>query len=153
VRLAHHDTEAAELGLAPLLDVVLLLLIFFLVTTSFATSRIPLELPGAESAEAPRHSKLVVVLTTDGGLFLDEVAITPALLDGRLAEASHAEPGLDLELRADRAVSHGRVVEILDLARSHGIEAVGIAVAGGAVTPAPEGDPPASSGSMPPHTP
>lgn len=119
--------EEAELGLAPLIDVVLLLLIFFLVTTSFATPRIPLELPGASSGEPPKAAKLSVVLTADGGLFLDEEPVDLETLGVRFGAA---EPDTDLELRADEAVPHGRVVGVLDRARENGIVDIAVAVAG-----------------------
>jgi len=136
VRFAQAETETAELGLAPLIDVVLLLLIFFLVTTSFATPRIPLELPGAQSAEPPRPTRHTVVLTAAGGLYLDEAPVTLDALGERLAAPDEGGAERELELRADREVPHGRVVEVLDRARRSGIEAVGVAVAAGQSDPA-----------------
>jgi len=131
VRIARHaDEEEAGLGLAPLIDVVLLLLIFFLVTSSFAKPEVPLDLPPAETGEAPTPSSLVVTLTEDGALRIDDRPASPAELGERLASA--AGPETDLLLRADEAVPHGRVVEVLDLARRHAVSKIAIAVAPGA---------------------
>jgi len=149
VRLSRGDVEEAELGLAPLIDVVLLLLIFFLVTTSFATPRIPLELPGAASAEPPRDVPFTVVLTSGGGLFLDDAPATLADLEARLVGVSqHIDPAI----RAVHVHIHGvgkrffdgyGVVgaQELDRARARGVTAIGIAVdarAPDASTPAPD---------------
>jgi len=125
VRISRGEIEEADLGLAPLIDVVLLLLIFFLVTTSFAAPRIPLELPGAASAEAPRPAELTVVLTAGSGLYLDETPVTLEELDLALDPLA---PDTALELRADAAVTHGRVIRVLDLAREHGLTELGVAV-------------------------
>jgi len=123
------DQEEASLGLAPLIDVVLLLLIFFLVTSSFAQPRIPLDLPRAESGEAPVPRSLTVTLTAEGGLHIDERSASLDALAALLEERAEGET--DLLVRADEEVGHGRVVEVLDLARRHAVEKLGIAVAAG----------------------
>ncbi len=130
MRLAADDLEEAQLGLAPLLDVVLLLLIFFLVTTSFAAPRMDLELPEAQSGEIASPSLVVVTVEAAGGLGLDGEAVTTAELAERFASAADAAAGVtELVVRADTEARHGQVVEVLDLARSHGLTRVGIEVA------------------------
>lgn len=117
--------EDSGLGITPLVDVVLLLLIFFIVTTSFSEPRIALELPDAVTGapEDPRE-RLRVTLRSDGGLLVDGSAS-----DAEGLTAALAAGGVDgLELRADREVPHGRVVEVLDLSREHGVADVSIAV-------------------------
>lgn len=129
MRLAAPEVEEAQLGLAPLLDVVLLLLIFFLVTTSFTAPRIGLELPQATTGAVAPASPLVVEIDARGGIHLDGNAVEADALGGRLAQEREADPGVELVLRAAAAVEHGRVVEVLDVARSRGITHVGIEVA------------------------
>ena len=130
MRIARPEEEEASLGLAPLIDVVLLLLIFFLVTSSFAKPRIPLDLPPAETGEAPEPPSFVITLTLDGGLLIGE---EPASLDALgTTLAAEGGPETELLLRADEQVPHVRVVEVLDLARRHDVENVSIAVAGAA---------------------
>jgi len=83
---------------------------------------------GAASAEASPPRNVVVVLREDGGLFVDD---RPADLAGLSAHLDAAGTGAALELRADQRVPHGRVVEVLDLARARGIHELGIAVVAG----------------------
>ena len=113
--------------LAPLLDVVLLLLIFFVVTSSFANQTLELELPSAESAGPPAARKaLVVEIDEQGTISIDGATFSQETLRVRLAEAAREDLGV--ELRADRATDHGEVVAVLDLAQAVGVEAVSIAV-------------------------
>lgn len=129
MRFGQQQEGEASIGLAGLIDVVLLLLIFFLVTTSFAERKIALELPDAENTEPSEGAKLVVTLTKDGGIAVDEEPVSEEQLELRLQAA--AGPEAELEVRADDAVNHGRVVDLLDVAREYGITNIGIAVSGG----------------------
>lgn len=135
MRIARPEDEEASLGLAPLIDVVLLLLIFFLVTSSFATPRVPLELPPAQTGEAPGPAGLTVTLSEDGGLRIDDRQASLSELEQALDAV--AGPEAELLLRADRQVPHGRVVEVLDLARRHAVEQIGIAVSPGGAGSSP----------------
>lgn len=135
MRIARPADEEAGLGLAPLIDVVLLLLIFFLVTSFFAKPQVPLELPPAETGEAPSPASLTVTLTDDGALRIDDRPASPDELSALLAQ--EAGPDTDLLVRADEAVPHRRVVEVLDLARRHAVSKIALAVSAGA-PPSPE---------------
>ncbi len=112
--------------LAPLLDVVFLLLIFFVVTTSFAESQLPLELPEANSGKPGEESALRIEIDAEGGIVLGGESTTLEVLGLRIEEA-HAKKR-PIEIRADRLSDHGRFVTVLDLARQIGVEAIGIAV-------------------------
>ena len=135
MRFATRTQEGATLGLAPLIDVVLLLLIFFVVTTSFTEPRMQLELPGAESATPQPPATLVVSIGADGALQVDGEDADRAALAERLAEASAADG--ELEIRADRATPHGNVVEVLDAAQKVGLTRIGIATGSAVATDEP----------------
>lgn len=125
MRFHAPPVEESGVGITPLVDVVLLLLIFFIVTTSFSEPRIALELPEAVTgAPEDERERLRVTLESDGALLVDGSASDVAGLAAALAAG--AVEGL--ELRADREVPHGRVVEVLDLSRQHGVVDVSIAV-------------------------
>jgi len=113
-----------EMGivLAPMIDIVFLLLIFFMVSTTFVMQPgLQLNLPRASSETEIDPDRWVVTISAEGELYLNEDGTSLA----RLAEAFRQEPR-PLILRADRAVPHGLIVSILDRARSAGIEAVDI---------------------------
>jgi len=128
VRLARPDTKPATIGLSPLIDVVFLLLIFFVVTTSFAARQVPLTLPEAEQSGPTTGGALGVAIDADGAVAIEAI---PALLRARAPEA--------VIVHADSDTAHGVVVRVLDAARRANVADVGIAVEGVApeVPPAP----------------
>ena len=126
MKFARRQDTTGGTPLAPLLDVVFLLLIFFVVTTSFAESHLPLDLPEASSGKPGEESALRIEIDAEGGIVVEGEPILLDALGLRLEEA-HAEKR-PIEIRADRTSEHGRFVTVLDLARQIGIEAIGIAV-------------------------
>jgi biopolymer transport protein ExbD len=112
--------------IAPLLDVVLLLLIFFMVTTSFAERQIPLELPSAESGAQLPSEPLVVNVDPEGRYSVQEETLDEEALAERFRTLALEEG--QLEVRADTTATHGAVVRLLDLAKQSRLERVGIAV-------------------------
>lgn len=132
MNLRPPDTEEPTLNLTPLIDVVFLMLIFFVVTTTFAPqqAQLSVDLPTAREAESTAEAPLVVSVNADG-----EYAVGSAAVDGsaRLAQVlAEALDGRDpatvrVLLRADAAATHGRVAAVLDAAQALGIEDIGIA--------------------------
>lgn len=126
MRFSRRVAASSATPLAPLLDVVLLLLIFFVVTSSFATRTLDLELPSAEAAgDAPRNP-LVVALDAEGAIEVDGRVVSVDELAERFAAAREAER--PIELRADRSTAHEHVVAVLDRARIVGLGDLSIAV-------------------------
>jgi biopolymer transport protein ExbD len=115
-----------QLDMAPLIDVVFLLLIFFMLTSNFVVqSGIKVHLPKAISSEVIRSENLVVTLTGQDLLFLNEQPITVNVLTEKIREA--AQEKKTLMLRADTNASLGRIVEIWDLCRELGVPQINIA--------------------------
>ena len=126
-RLKRRTTlEKGQLDIAPLIDVVFLLLIFFMLTSNFVLQPgISVSLPKAITSEVISSENVVVTLTGQDLIFLNEKPITINDLVARLKEAARDQK--TVLLRADINASLGRVVEIWDLCREFGIPQINIA--------------------------
>ena len=122
--------EEASLSMTPLIDVVLLLLIFYIVTTSFVDREVELQLPESDASAVPEEKKkfTIEIGRQPGELAINGEPATIALIDSVIQRESAADNIQSVELRADRLAVHGRVVEVLGIVKKHGVDAVGIAV-------------------------
>ncbi len=106
-------------NLTPLIDALFLLLIFFMVSSSFRDlPGIPLDLPQAKTGESNRATGVEIRIDMQGIIRLEGKIVGEGLLEKRLAEALDESDTRDLLLRADKGVSYGKVVEVMDAARS-----------------------------------
>ena len=120
------QVEKGQLDMAPMIDVVFLLLIFFMLTSNFVIQPgIKVSLPRAITSEVMSSESFVVTLTGQDLLFLNDKPITINELVAQLKNA--ASENKSLILRADTSASLGRVVEIWDLCRELGISQINIA--------------------------
>ncbi len=116
-------------------DIIMNMFIFFFITFSFLATfhksnegQMDVNLPKAASATPPTEKKgLSVNLTKEGGLFLDTEPITLAQLKARFRTEKATGAEITVIVRADKEVSHGRVVEVMDLARTEGLSRLAIA--------------------------
>lgn len=115
-------------------DIIMNMFIFFFITFSFLATfdkanegQVDVSLPKATSA-APLVEKksLSVNLTKDGGLFLNETPVSPDQLKTRLQEEKAQGAEVTVVVRADKEVQHGRVVEVMDIARNEGMNKLAI---------------------------
>jgi len=128
VKFGRHNEDDLTLDLTSLIDVVFLLLIFFMVTTTFASrSGIGVKLPEAKAKERPPDLVIELTLTTKGELFLDKDRVPAGGLASALATAARDHAGEVVVIRADAAVPHGRVVKVMDAARTAGFHKLAIA--------------------------
>jgi biopolymer transport protein ExbD len=132
MRLQDEDREEPEINLTSLIDVVFLLLIFFMVSTTFdRQALLRLELPEATTSESESVPQLIeVTISEDGRIFIDDNLLTEnsrAAVRAVLSERREATPEAPLVVRADARASHGLVVLVLDAAAAEGIGRVGIA--------------------------
>ena len=118
------------LDLTPLIDVVFLLLIFFMVSTTFVqdAAGLKIDLPRSDNRDAIDAKQDVSIrVAADGSVFVDDAGVTLESLGEHLAAAAKKNPETMVVLEADQAVDHGRVVEVLDLARDLGLTRFAIA--------------------------
>jgi biopolymer transport protein ExbD len=118
-----------EIQMAPLIDCIFLLLIFYAVTTQFVSDqRLKLQLPEAKTAEsvgAGKQEKIPeVVVAVDGSVWIDGTQVPAAQLEARIRQVIDRAPGRSIILKGDRAADYGIVVHILDLARSAGAKLI-----------------------------
>ncbi|WP_456409869.1 ExbD/TolR family protein [Oceanithermus sp.] len=117
------------INLAPLVDIVFLLVIFFMVTSTFITPEtgLPVDLPQAVTGEARPEGAPTVVVQADGQAFWKGEPVDDAALLASLQKALAQDPVGTVILRADRKTPHGRVVQVMDLIRQAGAKRVAIA--------------------------
>lgn len=115
--------------IAPLIDVVFLLLLFFMVTTQFVTlPGIKLTLPGVSpGSTATATARIEVQLTESGDAFINgEPVSEDGLGQAVAAEAADLESAV-VVIKADRAVRHGRIMGLMDQVRRQGLKRVVLA--------------------------
>ncbi len=120
------EIKKGQLDIAPLIDVVFQLLIFFMLTSNFVFQPgIKVSLPRALTGEVLNSESVIVTVTGQDLLFLGDKPITIQDLTATLKEA--AQENKTLLLKADTNASLGRVVELWDLCREIGIPQINIA--------------------------
>lgn len=126
-----HRRGGAEINLTPLIDIVFQLLIFFLITTTFVQNPgIDVELPKASAEPAKNDPESVIIgITSEGRVVHEGRAVSLEELRERLAAHHQQRPKALVIIQADTETSHGKVVEVMDLARQVGFEALAIATA------------------------
>lgn len=132
MRLQGEQDEEPDINLTSLIDVVFLLLIFFMVSATFERQALlRVELPEATTAETESLPERVELIVTESGdYFVGERMLAdtrPATLELALSEAFAGQPGMLLVIRADGRAEHRLVVRAMDAAARLGIERLTIA--------------------------
>lgn len=118
------------INITSLIDVLFLLLIFLLVSTTFIEEPgMKLTLPKAESAEIGEKKEFTLYLTKDGDLFLNNAPVAIDSLESRLKSSLPEMQEESLTLKADTETSHGIVVMAMDKARLAGVKKLVVATA------------------------
>ncbi len=121
-----HDE--ATLDLTPLVDVVFLIIIFFMLSTTFIVlPGIEIELPRA-SSEKVELEKEEIVLTVDkaGHIYIDDRSVTPEALRAHLTMTHRIDPIRLVVLKGDRGADYGRVIDVLSQIRDCGLNRIAI---------------------------
>jgi biopolymer transport protein ExbD len=128
------DDAITGINVTPLVDITLVLLIIFMVTTKIVMNQtVPLDLPKAATGTSDVQVVFSIILAVDGRVLVDgkalpnDDAIAQAARD---AQAQH--PDLRAVIKADSAVTHGRVIHVLDLLKQAHVTKIAFGV-----TPAP----------------
>ena len=124
----------AEINVTPLVDVMLVLLIIFMITAPLLVAGVPVDLPESRAGALDQDAKPVqIALDAEGGIFIDDNAVTEAALPQRLAAiaAQPASPeGRRIYLRADRGLDYGRVMRVMGELNRAGLNRVALVSVG-----------------------
>ncbi|MEY4721118.1 MAG: hypothetical protein RIQ46_843 [Pseudomonadota bacterium] len=133
----------AEINVTPFVDVMLVLLIIFMVTAPLLKAGVPVDLPDSRAkALGEDKDEIVLSLTADGQVFLDDMALAPGELPDRLAAFERGADGKlpGVTLRADKGLDYGRVMAVMGELNRAGFSAISLvtnaaAPAGPAIIP------------------
>jgi biopolymer transport protein ExbD len=114
--------------LMPLIDMVFILLIFFLLTSSALQPAVDVELPRTTEGRIADLPTLVVTIQSDGTLLIEEEPVSLERFITSIEIRYREQPDTELTIRADRRVAFGTVVEVMDLCKKAGAEDVSFLV-------------------------
>jgi len=115
-----------SLNMAPLIDVIFQLLIFFMLTSSFSfQSGINVKLPRAITSDVVQTESLSITITSENVMYLNSKLLTVKELRQELTKPQYKD--YSILIKADRRASLGRIVDVWDLCREIGIEKINIA--------------------------
>ena len=118
----YDEEPIAEINIIPFVDIILVILIIFMVTVPrLAKEGFSVRLPKASSAKKIKPSKLNITVSNTGDIFIDGQLTSADRLALIARKAFEEEPALRAVISADQSVSHGRVMEIVNIIKQSGI--------------------------------
>jgi biopolymer transport protein ExbD len=123
-----RNREESEVNLTPMLDVVFIMLIFFIVTASFVKEAgIDITRPPAATAERKERGNILVAITANDQIWIDRRQVDARSIRANI-ERLHAEnPQGSVVIQADKDSKNGLVVQVMDAARLAGVKSVSLA--------------------------
>ncbi|WP_435532766.1 ExbD/TolR family protein [Vibrio stylophorae] len=115
--------------MTPMLDVVFIMLIFFIVSTTFVReSGLDVERPDATQASEQPSQSIQIALAANGDIYVDRQHVDIRELRGILTRLLSQQPNASVLVQGDEAVAHGRVVAVMDEAKAAGAAHIAVAV-------------------------
>ena len=129
IKLRERGKKTPEIMLGPMIDMMFLLLIFFIVSAMYMSElrTIPVKLPVATETITQSSVKFTVTIKDDGAYWLGDKPIDRALLISRAKAAQSQDKSFSVVIRADENVPYKTVIGLLDSLKKAGISRVGLA--------------------------
>ena len=126
-RMRRNSSEEDGIDISPLIDVVFILLIFFMVSTTFVKdAQLELQRPSAQSAEAADTKSVRISIDRQGTVYLGEEAIRLWMLQSRVREQLRASSQSSVLVIADRSTPTELLIDVVDQCRMGGAKDVGV---------------------------
>ncbi len=117
----------SEIRVTALVDVMTVLLIIFMITTPMIQSGVQVDLPRASAAAPDLGEGLVITITSEGSLYLEDRLLSIAQFDGVFGEIFEDQQDKPVFIRGDDQVPYGAVIGVLDKLKQHGVTQIGLA--------------------------
>ena len=118
----------ASINVTPLVDVMLVLLIIFMITTPLMRHKIVVKLPNAalkKAPEPPKRPPVTVTVKADGSVYWNDDPVDQARLDSLLATTAQEVPQPELDVRGDKTTRYGTIWNVVRTAKDNGMAKVG----------------------------
>ena len=124
----HAQTEEADINITPMLDIVFIMLIFFVVTTSFVKeSGIEVNRPTAQTAEPRDHGNILIAISPNGEVWIDQRAVDIRAVRAVVERLVAENPEGGVIIQGDQQAEVGLLVKVMDQVRKAGVVNVSIA--------------------------
>lgn len=117
----------SEINVTALVDVMTVLLIIFMITTPMIQSGVQVDLPRASAAAPDLAEGLVITITSEGSLYLEDRLLSITQFDGVFREIFEGQQDKPVFIRGDERVPYGAVIAVLDKLKGHGVTQIGLA--------------------------
>lgn len=123
-----REEEEAELDMTPMLDIVFIMLIFFIVTTSFVKEAgIDVSRPEASQATTKPSANIFIAIRENGEVWMDRRQVDVERVAANLERLLAEQPTDMVVIQADKDARHGIVVKVMDQIKEAGIAQISIA--------------------------
>ena len=124
-----EDEPIAEINIVPFVDIILVVLIIFMVTTPFIMKpSININLPKAGSGDDTAPSELTLSISATGDVDMNGKPATDEQIQAYATELAAKRPDVQAIISADKEVHHGRVVTVIDAVKSGGVKKFAITI-------------------------
>jgi len=123
----------ADINVTPMVDIMLVLLIIFMVVTPLLQKGVSVDLAKTknprEMREADRDDAIIVAVTRDGNIFLHDDRLSKDQLNEKIKDLLQSRVDKTVYVRSDRRAKYGEVVDVVDIVRASGVDALGLLTA------------------------
>ena len=130
-RKVRAEEEDAAIDMTPMLDIVFIMLIFFIVTTVFVKDAgIDVNKPEASQAYLPKNANIFIAITPDGDVWLDKREVKVETVRANIERLLAEQPTDIVIIQADQEAEHGVVIKVMDQVKAAGIDRISVAARG-----------------------
>lgn len=127
-RIRGRRSGGTDINMAPLIDMIFILLIFFLVTTSFVQeSGVTVERPSAESASTPEKTNLIIGVDKHGRVHIQDEEVDIRAVRSRMEDFKEKNPSGSVVIAADKKSTTDTLIRVLDACRLAGLSNISVA--------------------------
>ncbi len=128
LRRRKRAEEESEINMTPMLDIVFIMLIFFIVTSSFVKEAgIDVNRPGAVTAERKERGNILIAISESGRIWIDKRDVDVRAVRANIERLRAENPQGAVVIQADKNSKNGLLVQVMDAARLAGVNNVSLA--------------------------